>query len=283
MSRYKSIRLSKWFGRFGNNINQMINVIQIALEYQLNVSMIKHPFFDTSKLCLKFHDESGPTLTNSDGFFYRHKIKHVNKSVFTKWFAEAQQLLKDAFIIQDVEPRPTNDLVIHIRSGDIFCTTNPHRDYVMPPLSYYTSIIENNSFDNIIVVAENLNNPTVHGLLRAHPEIKWKKQSLTEDMKLILSATNLVESFGTFTPGLIVLSDNIRNVWKPSFQWEGFLIYRFPKRFREHLNITTLNLRAYHKSIWPWQNTRQQRSFMLKYKPKDDYERSVIRETMLDP
>ena len=54
-----------------------------------------------------------------------------------------------------------NDVVIHIRSGDIF-NKCPHPVYIMPPLSYYVNILNEKNFNKIYLVAADKLNPFIN-------------------------------------------------------------------------------------------------------------------------
>ena len=61
--------------------------------------------------------------------------------------------LRTQFTIIDYPKHNNNDIVIHIRSGDIF-SNKPDSFYLPPPLSFYVNILKNKKFDKIILVSE---------------------------------------------------------------------------------------------------------------------------------
>ena len=53
----------------------------------------------------------------------------------------------------------SNELYIHIRSGDIFHKSKYHNKfYSQPPLCFYEAIIHNFTFNNIFIISENISN-----------------------------------------------------------------------------------------------------------------------------
>ena len=88
----------------------------------------------------------------------------------------------------------------------------------------------------IYLISEDTLNPCVNELLKLYPQIIYKKQSLDEDISLILSAHNIIASFGTFIYALLHFSSNIKNLYKVSYDKYDWGIY-------ENLNfhITDLN------------------------------------------
>jgi hypothetical protein len=131
----------------------------------------------------------------------------------------------------------------------------------MPPLSYYKEILDTNTYANVRIIAEDKANPCISALLRMYPNIQYTQQSLEEDVLLILGSTNVVESFGTFSDSLLLLSRFIKKVYKPSYQFD-LLSETFP-----NLEICKKDLEEYRLSMNPWKNTEEQRRRMLTFTP----------------
>lgn len=264
MLGFTAIHIKMWYGRFGNNVRQMCNVLQIALHHNLNIKMPHHKFFNTKILQLRLNSHGrGKTMTNMYNFYYPNRVKQkIDKDCFNHNLEKILKLLKEAFIIKNIPCRQTNDLIIHLRSGDIF-GKGPRLNaiYITPPLCFYDKIIQNNEFDNIILVAEDYKNPVINALLKKYPEIKWNPNSLEEDIKIILSAENLAESFGTFTPTLAILSDNIKKMWTVSYQLKICGMYVFPHK----IEVDETDMSDYRKRMFPWKNNKKQRQLMLSY------------------
>ena len=237
------IKIKAWSGRLGNNIMQLQNAIHIALFYKIN-----HPFFDVSVIEKYFahHDNEKSSIVFEDkhNFYYK---PIVPLEVFQNNADDVKSILHRAFKIKrdEVNKLDNDTVVIHIRSGDIF-DPNPHPDYVPPPLVYYTNIIENNSFKQIIMVSEDSKNPIVNKLLELYPNISYKKNSLDNDIKIILGATNIVSSVGSFIPSLLYFSCNIKKIFTVGM-------------YKKELN-------NYYLSNLPWKNTEQQQTTILNYK-----------------
>lgn len=244
--------------RFGNFVIQIRNALHIALFYNYNLILPKHKFFNSTYIVInesvtlaneKLYDKNWPN------FFYAHKIKNIDSSLFKLNSVRVLSILKSIFNIKNVSPLGINDLVIHIRSGDLFCEGWVHPNYVTPPLSYYKNIIDGNRYDNIYLIAEDRLNPCINKLLEIYPKIKFKIQSLKEDITLILQSTNIVTSYGTFIPGILPFSDNIKNIYSPDYR-----VIRLP-------GCTThiTHLSEYRKLMGPWKNTPEQIKTMMTY------------------
>jgi hypothetical protein len=240
--------------RLGNLIKQLINALHIALYYNFNVSFPKHKFFNTTYIVInKTVTLKNKQIFNDFDFYERDKIKNVFNHIFDINKEKVISIIKNMFIIKSNKTLGNNDLLIHIRSGDIFSNPNPNRKYLTPPLSYYTDIIAKNNFTNIYLIAEDTLNPCINKLLELYPKINFKLQSLEQDIQIVLSAVNVVISFGTFIPQLLHLSENVKQVYCPSYS-----VYNNPK-----CNIHVTQLQQYYKSMIPWRNTVEQKNKML--------------------
>ena len=242
------IIFNSWFGRLGNNIIQLKNVIQIAFHYKHKILFrCSHPFFDVRIIERYFSNNvNNQPITDKNHFFYRSKIKHISPKVFQHNNKETINLLKHAFIIKDKDINILNDddVVIHIRSGDLFSRC-PHPSYVPPPLSYYTSILSNIKYDKIIIVCEDKLNPVVDQLLKIYAHSIHSVNCLRDDIKIILGAKNIISSVGTFVPSLTMLSSNILKEYNTS-------LYK-------------KELKQYYICNKPWKNTKIQRDNIINY------------------
>lgn len=261
-----NLLIKKFHNRLGNNIRQLLYTIHIALFYNYNIFILpKHDYFNKKYISINENItlNNKKFITDRWNFFHKDRINGINKKLFKINHSKAIKILRTCFSI-DVnainltKPLTSDDLVIHIRGGDIF--VKPHYKYVMPPLSYYIKIIESRQFNRIIILSQDRKNPCVNILLKLYPNIEFKLRSLEEDVKIILSATNLVESYGTFTAYLLLFSNNIKNIYKPSYQFNT-------EPYFNSVNFIKANLKHYKRVVMggSWKNSVYQRSMMLKY------------------
>lgn len=247
---------NNWYGRLGNNILQIGHIIDLAIMYRHNIKFnSKHELFDLSIIENYFNKyNNSKIITDRHNFHYLNILSYSPKwnlklnnisDVFGQNDEIKIKLLKDSFLVKNVKKLPENDLVIHIRSGDIF-SSNPHPNYVPPPLEYYTKQIAKKNYDKIIIVCEDQINPVVNKLLELYKHAVYKKNSLTEDIEIILGASNIIYSVGTFVSALKLLSDNINYIYGNDFN---------NKEFDD-----------YYKIMKPWKNTEKQREYILTYK-----------------
>ena len=199
-----------WFGRLGNNIQQIANIIDIAIKYKHNVkfSAKSHRFFNISIVETYFNKyNNSKKLTNNFNFFYKSKLAlEFGAETFTQNAEERNKLLQKAFLIKTIKKLPEDDLVIHVRSGDLFRVDNKrgHSRYVPPPLSYYVKEINKHNYKKIHIISEDSKNPVINKLLHLYENAFYRKNSLENDIKKILGATNIIWSIGTFIPSLIL-------------------------------------------------------------------------------
>lgn len=252
-----NLKINRWYGRLGNNIIQVINCIQIASYYNYNIIIPSHKYLTKQYITIN------KSITNSNNNIYNHnytrRITRFEKVVYEKNIEFTISILQEIFSIKNVPTLHENTVVIHIRSGDIF-HSYPHGKYIMPPLSYYTNIINSNNFKKIIMISEDRSNPCVNKLLVLYPIIEFRMNTLDEDIKLLLGSQNVIESFGTFAPALLTLSKNIKNIYRPSYQFDTLL-----SKLSHKYNIFETDLEDYKQKMYPWKNTEEQRNIMMTY------------------
>jgi hypothetical protein len=132
----------------------------------------------------------------------------------------------------------------------------------MPPVSYYTNIIDNNTFNDVYLIAEDKVNPCIQKLIELYPNIKFTVQSLERDIDLILGASNVVMSYGSFIPSLLIMSDKIKKIYTPSYAEFEFHIFRDSPT----IYIESGDLDDYRNKQFPFKNKAEQRDRMLTYK-----------------
>jgi len=255
------IVINRWYGRLGNNIFQVQNALFVALFHCHEMIQIpKHPYFNKTIIHLSVERKC---LNNIQGtFYFRKKIKNIDMCCFEQNCGKVKEILSNLFSMKNiVQDLGENDIVIHLRSGDIFRKRNGAPAYIIPPLSFFISLLEKlPNKEKIIVLAEDDRNPILGELQKRYPKLEWKKQSLEEDIEILLGAKNVIESFGTFTPSLLLLSKNIKNIYRSSYQ------ANLKKEFFPNVNIEIVDLEEYRNLMYPWKNTKEQIKKMLEYK-----------------
>lgn len=240
--------IDKWVGRLGNNIQQLVICIYCAYYFGHNV--IKFPYhklFLKTSLVLNIKDKNNPDI--SDDFFY---IERLNKKygIPLDFINEKIPLncLNNIFKVKSNLEFNENDLLIHIRSGDIF-SRNPHPGFVPPNFSFYKNIITSRDWNNVYLLAEDTINPVINKLIREFNVI-FKLQSLEEDISMIIKCKNICFGVGTFIPSLLLFNNDIENIYYPTYCHRTIIDYIECNKF-------TIDIKDYIKK-GEWKNTPEQ-------------------------
>ena len=150
-----------------------------------------------------------------------------------------------------------NDLYINIRSGDIFIN-KINCKYSQPPLCFYQSIINKNNFNNIFILSNGHENPVVDELLKLYNTIKYIHGSVEHDISVVINAFNFVMPVSTFSFNLIVLNNNLKNLY----------IYDLFDFYLKNGNYTVHKMKPSPKYMkmmkTNWKNTKEQLNLMIK-------------------
>ena len=261
----KNLKINKVVNRLGNFIKQLRNAVQVALFYNYNLIIPQHKYFNTTYIIINPEVTlESPCITDRHEFFFCGRIQGIDSDLFNKNKQRTMEIMKECFSIKNTTILTNNDLLIHMRSGDIF--SKPHPNYITPPLCYYVNIIEKNTFDNIYLIAEDNVNPCIQTLIELYPKIKFTVQSLEKDIDLILGASNVVMSFGSFIPSLLIFSDKINKIYTPSYTAFEFHIFRDSPT----IHIESVDLEDYRNKQFPFKNKAEQRDRMLTYKVRGE-------------
>ena len=206
------IRISHWYGRLGNNIQQCAIAILVAQEIggtfkqQLDHDIIENyetTFGSSSEEQVsKFFYWEGPyrEVTLSSGFITRSIRQVCKKFVFPHLRVPTVDV-------------PSDCIVIHIRSGDVFDkgVANPDQ-YVPNPLDFYRQLLD--SFDKALVVTEpDQYNPVVEEL-KKHSKVTVQSLSVAEDFATLMGAKNVASSgVGTFAVAAALCSQRIERFY----------------------------------------------------------------------
>ena len=206
---------SEWYGRLGNNIITLSNALHIALDEDYSAVVFPpHSMFNNTYIKLKECDIN--SIKNID---YKHCIDifEINKTEnkHTRFQKNKQKVLKHLTNIfnlkyRDISKCKDNDLYIHIRSGDLFQTTENGHASNQPLLNQYIKLIDNSNYDNIYIIAEDKKNPVINQLLNKYPKIIHNINSLEDDIKLILGAKNIAFGDTTFIPTLLYFNKGVK-------------------------------------------------------------------------
>ena len=247
-------------GRLGNNIVQLTNALIISEALGLenvyvpyNFCMIKKTVTDKEKRINIIPSNSIPDGATVIKFpLFRMSHYDSNPSEWTKIFAS--EILKNVHHFNT----DNEDLYIHIRSGDVY-RSNPSLRYGQPPLCFYESIIKRWGFKKIYILSEDTRSPVIKPLTNKY-RAKLIQADLLKTLGYILSAKNLVVSWGTFIPSLLRLVP--ADPEKRIFKYGNITAYGYDI-WREYFFMNPSDY--YRKNIlWDkWRNSEEQKKIML--------------------
>lgn len=239
-----NLELTKTLGRTGNTMVCIMCAIDFCLENniksvsfpkiqwwseQLLKDMVKQRkifVFENDIECKLTNEKHGSASWNEEKKQYESWFIGFYRDTpsFEKRIELVQKYILPIFNVHPIESG-NNDLVIHIRAGDIF--DRNHYAYIQPPLCFYTEIIESKKWDKIFIVTENRKNPCFDYLISKYDNIThflddsnrhggngWGFQ---HDLDMMLGCKNFVVSNSSLSPLVIQMSKTINNVYIPSY------------------------------------------------------------------
>ena len=255
------MKLSHWYGRLGNNIQQCALGTMCARNVRGTFESIDHEIIFPHKTSFGSSDASQV----SKFFYYEGNYKEVDLEP-SQVYEEMREICRD-FVRPHLDvPRvviPDDTIVIHIRSGDVFDrgVSNPDQ-YVPNPLDFYRQLLD--SFDKALVVTEpDEYNPVVQEL-KKHSKVTVQSLTVQEDFATLLGAKHLASSgVGTFAISAALCSQNIENFYCSDVSISEHLNYHM--LVGTDVKVHVMDLNNYIKP-GEWRNTDEQRQFILDYK-----------------
>jgi len=225
--KYKILKINNWFGRLGNNIITISHALHLAIEKGYHAIIFpENTFFNKTYIKLKNCNLNTKNFIkyNADTlFYYNNPKKKENQAILKKNKKLVLKYLTDLFKIkyENIPKGSNNDLYIYIRSGDIFnykkdCINKIYCDN-QPDFKFYKNIIDNNNYDKIYIISEDSKNPPINKLLKEYSNIIFNKNSLEEDIKLIMGSVNIIYSFTSFVHTILYFNKGIKNVYRNKY------------------------------------------------------------------
>ena len=256
-----SVKISHWYGRLGNNIQQCAVGCMVAELLMTQFESIDHEIISKYQKSFGYSTQE----LSSKFFYWEGPYKEVNLPV-DHIYRNMRRICKE-YIAPHLKlpPRqiiPDDTVVIHIRSGDIFDQVHPNgHQYTPNPLDFYNKLLSN--FERAIIVTEpDKNNPIVE-VLRQNPKVTVQSSSVAEDFATLMSAKNLANSgVGTFCVAAALCSKHVQNFYCTDLMLTEHLNYSM--LVGTDINVCQLKLNDYLQ-VGEWTNTEEQRNFILEY------------------
>lgn len=166
-----------------------------------------------------------------------------------------------------------DEMVIHIRSGDIFKPRGAiHPNYGQPPLSFYRKAVGHAMPRIVHLVYQDMRNPVIKPLKKWLRDqniafTKPSKSSLRKDVKTVLRAQTLVAGQGTFIPGAVSLGGNLKTIY--CFHACLDLLGQRDVTYHVIKDRSSHYVDAIQR--WNWRNSPEQRNLMVSY-PDEELE-----------
>ena len=259
------VKVSHWYGRLGNNIQQCAVAVMAAQFLKSTFTM------DLDHEIITPHQTSfgpGTEQLSSKWFYWEGPYKETNIPVdyiYAKMREVCKTYISPNLSLPKVDPIGDDTIVIHIRSGDVFDqgTTNPVQ-YAPNPLYFYNKLIE--LFDKALVVTEpDSHNPIIEEL-RKNSKVTVQSKSVAEDFATLMAAKHLANSgVGTFGVAAALCSSNIERFYCTDVRLTEHLNYRMLENTDVSISLMTLG----EDYIKPgeWNNSDEQRKYILTYDP----------------
>lgn len=260
--------------RFGNALLQLADAYNIAR--QLGVRKIYHrgySFLNDVALVDGIEFVKGvPKVAENyliGDFYQNNTLLNLCTDKLDRW--EIVHAMTDHMSLNlsapEHEKQEAQDLYIHLRSGDIFKKTPPHRDYGQPPLAFYTKIIRSQPWTKVYLVFEDQFNPVIPALKSFLSEsgipCETHSGDIHQDIEVLLRAKNLVIARGTFIYPILCISKNIDQVFYFEIDEHSLWgLQNSPIHFHRCIDLES----TYRSTILvEWKNDAEQNAMMIDY------------------
>lgn len=240
--------LPKWFGRFGNNMQQISNALYYCKKYNIHFDMAPHPIIED--IDLPFGEIRMPGNENQWSYFYFMEGAECNFPDENLQVLNFQRKeLCEKYILPKLKidhgkvEESFDGLVIHLRGGDVF--SNPHPQYVQNPLSYYLELLKIPKYqNNTIVVAEDNTHPLIPAFTKLMIPVLYLSE--VQSLEVLLTAQSLATSgAGSYAIAAALCSKNITKLYCTDIWLEESLT---PIMLKDHLEVLCMDIDP-HKYI----------------------------------
>ena len=231
--------IPRWFGRLGNNIQQISNGIYYCEKNNVKFTSPDHPFINAIELTFGNNEFKISESSHNWFYFFEGPDKDfdvdVNDLNYKRKEICEQYILPNLKINHTELDQPLEDdvCVVHIRSGDLY--THFPNSHTQNPLLYYLELY-NLFLGKVIFIAEDDVNPIVPCLYQAFGDtIDVRFLSVQDAYSFMLRAKNLATSgAGSFAISSAFCSKNLKNFYCTNIFIDNSLN---PLMLKEQLNV----------------------------------------------
>lgn len=265
----KGVFITAEYGRFGNNVKQLRNALDVAKLIGVDFICLQSAAF---KVWMpNFHEieyhgvrlrrvEDAQALPSGtwlcSDFFDISLFKFSHQCSNDIWFSR--------FLKYIIDFRNTKKLAIHIRSGDIF-VERPHSAYIQPSFEYYKLAVIDSlrwlAVEEINLFCEDYKNPVSLKVVDYLSEIGIHFVVHRGDFDICVSEMRLSDcvifGFGSFSIPFLYSSTSLTSVYFPSYELNALKL-----AYSLGLNPRCIDLYDYIE-VGAWANTVDQRDLMI--------------------
>lgn len=265
--------IPRWYGRLGNNIQQISNGIYFCRKNGIHFTSPDHPMIEA--IDLNFGPNQYKIPKTSNNWFYHFEKEHSDFDVDIDELNLLRKNICEDYIYPKLkidhsklnDPLPDDVLVVHIRSGDLY--THFPNTHPQNPLSYYLKLYQLFG-GKVIFIAEDDKNPIVQVLQQYNLDIRiW---GIEDTYTLLLRTRNLATSgAGSFAISSAFCSKNLKNFYCTDLYIDHSLN---PMMLKEQLNvfIAAISGNKYFK-VGEWNSAKDNIEKILNYEENISFRR----------
>lgn len=263
--------IPRWFGRLGNNIQQISNAIYFCRKNGISFSSPESVYLNS--ISKHFGNTQYKIKEDSHNWFYFYNGPDADFDVDVDELNSQRKSICEEYILPALKinhaelDTTIDELVIHIRSGDLY--TRWPATHTQNPLIYYVELCMMYS-GKVIIVAEDVHNPIVRHLKYICTGIRVLNEM--DSYTLLLRAKNLATSgAGTFAISAAFCSPNIENLYCTDLYLENSLN---PTMLKEQLNVYMADVSGnkYFK-VGEWNTAQHDINRILRYEDHISFRR----------
>lgn len=249
--------IPRWFGRTGNNIQQISNGIYFCRENKIKFSSPDHPLINSIEL--NFGDTNYKIHPSSTNWFYFFNGRDADFETNVQDLNYNRKRICEEYIYPKLKidhsisenSLPDDFLVIHLRSGDVF--TNWPSTHPQNPLVYYLFLLQKFSNKNTVVISEDEKHPFLETFKKLKVPVMY--MSTKDSYTFLLRAKNLATSgAGSFAISAAFCSRNVKRYFCTDLYIENSLN---PTMLKDHLEVYMLDLSDKYIKVGEWNNSPQ--------------------------
>jgi FkbM family methyltransferase len=227
-SNFGGLHVREWM-RFGNSVVQLSNLAALCRKYPIPAVYFEeeHPFFDVARLSettgvpfvrrgwLEFVITDGLVLSGQ--FFFAEPYRLFADLERQELIDQHLSVLLPEGFIGGHPLVHDSTITMHFRAGDIFASDGAGANYGQPPLAYYKLVLDHSSAERVVVVFEDLGNPTIEPFAEyarsRGREVIMQSADLHSDLAVLFNSPELVGGIGSFLWAVHALSKRLRQFW----------------------------------------------------------------------